>query len=131
MEQTRIVLQKKPQTDLQFTYVFVFFDIYPYNTKERGKKSEGGSALFLVFLFFWTIAIFLWISEDRSWTSFWADVRFFLWLRRRGGSHSRSESPLPLAKVLVALFFPACISGGRSPFACTPFIQRSECRKAK
>lgn len=33
--------------------------------------------MFLVFIFFWTIAIFLWIGEDRSRTTFWCGCALF------------------------------------------------------
>ena len=39
----------------------------------------GGAALFLVFLFLWTIAIFLWISEGRTAANFWSAWAFFLY----------------------------------------------------
>lgn len=39
----------------------------------------GGAALFLVFLFLWTIAIFLWISEGRTTANFWSACAFFLY----------------------------------------------------
>jgi len=39
----------------------------------------GGAALFLVFLFLWTIAIFLWISEGRTTANFWSALAFFLY----------------------------------------------------
>jgi len=61
--------------------------------------------LFLVFLFFWTIAIFLWINEDRSATNFWGGCSFFL-MGCGGVSVLIHDLALPYvwAKVLVALF---------------------------
>src|SRR5450759_4474055 len=39
----------------------------------------GGTVLFLVFLFLWTIAVFLWISEGRTTANFWSACAFFLY----------------------------------------------------
>lgn len=61
--------------------------------------------MFLVFLFFWTIAIFLWINEDRNRTNFWGGCAFFLF--GCGGVSvliHDLELPYVWAKVLVALF---------------------------
>jgi len=37
----------------------------------------GGAGLFLVFLFLWTIAVFLWISDGRTTANFWSGCAFF------------------------------------------------------
>lgn len=50
-------------------------DVSPYN--ENG--IWGCAALFLVFLFLWTIAIFLWISDGRTTANFWSACAFFLY----------------------------------------------------
>ena len=39
----------------------------------------GGAGLFLVFLFLWTIAVFLWISEGRTTANFWCACAFFFY----------------------------------------------------
>lgn len=61
--------------------------------------------MFLVFLFFWTIAIFLWISDDHSKTNIWGGFAFFLF-GCGGVSVLIHDLNLPYiwAKVLVALF---------------------------
>jgi len=41
------------------------------------KHSGGVACLFLVFIFFWTIAIFMWCSVGRSPSHFWAAFAFF------------------------------------------------------
>lgn len=38
---------------------------------------SGGSAVFLVFLFFWAIAVFVWISDRKSTTNFFGGLAFF------------------------------------------------------
>ena len=50
-------------------------NISPYN--EIG--IWGGTVLFLVFLFLWTIAIFLWISDGRTTANFWSACAFFFY----------------------------------------------------
>ncbi len=86
--------------------------------------------MFLVFLFFWTIAIFLWISEDRSWTSFWGGCSFFL-MGCGGVAVLIHDLNLPYlwAKVLVALFSSCMYFWG--PFAFCMYALYSTVRMPK
>ena len=64
-----------PEIDCLAWNSLLIFDISPYN--EIG--IWGGAVLFLVFLFMWTIAVFLWISDGRTTANFWSACAFFLY----------------------------------------------------